>query len=285
MHYKTFPKVSIGMPVYNGEKFIKDAIESLISQTYVNFEIIISDNNSNDKTAEICIKYCEKDPRIKYFKQEQNIGPWKNFEYVLINSTSEFFMWAPADDTWNSNHIEYCVNLLLSKNNAVAAITKTNCGNPGQSCGDFTINSKYIFFRRIKYLLNTGPNARFYSLYRRNVLLNLNIRDYNFFAGDWAIVFDILNFGNYLCFEDYIGFNKRKHDDAGSNINNVLQNLKNDGVHIFYPLKQFSNHIYNKSKVTYFIYLPFIILLNFQCLNWFFHDLYLRKNNLIDKKR
>jgi glycosyltransferase involved in cell wall biosynthesis len=273
-----FPKVSIGMPVYNGEMFIQEAIESLISQSYRNFELIISDNNSNDKTAAICIRYSEKDSRIKYIKQEKNIGPWKNFEYVLLKSNSDFFMWAPADDTWNKNHIEFCVNLLIKENTAVAAITKTNCGNPGQSCGDFTIKSKYPFLRRFRYLLNTGPNARFYSLYRRDVLLKLNISEYDFFAGDWALVFDVLKFGNFLCFEKYIGFNKRKHIQAGSNIHNVLENLKKSGSYIIYPLKSFSKHIYIYSKLNLFLYLPVILLLNFQCLNWFIQDLYFRKN-------
>ena len=120
------PKVSIGMPVYNGGKYIQEAIESLISQTHRNIEIIISDNDSNDETADICIRYSHMDSRIIYIKQEKNLGPWRNFEFVLLNSKSEFFMWAPADDTWNKNHIELCLDLLIREKTAVAVITKTN---------------------------------------------------------------------------------------------------------------------------------------------------------------
>jgi len=72
-------KLSIGMPVYNGELFIERAIESILAQTFTDFELIISDNASTDSTQEICQNFSKKDDRIRIFKQEKNIGVHRNF--------------------------------------------------------------------------------------------------------------------------------------------------------------------------------------------------------------
>lgn len=95
--------LSIGMPVYNGAKFIDKALVSLLAQTYKNFELIISDNASTDQTKEICLKYAKSDERIRYVRQENNIGAGANFQYVLEESAGNYFMWAAADDMWDKN--------------------------------------------------------------------------------------------------------------------------------------------------------------------------------------
>jgi glycosyltransferase involved in cell wall biosynthesis len=100
-HTSNFPKVSIGLPVYNGELFLKTAIDSLLNQSYSNFELIISDNNSTDSTQRICQEYAKNDDRIRYIKQEKNIGPYPNFYFVLSQSKGKYFMWAAADDFWD----------------------------------------------------------------------------------------------------------------------------------------------------------------------------------------
>ena len=94
----SLPLVSIGMPVYNGEIFIRDALDSLLAQTFANFELIISDNASTDGTEAICREYASKDCRIYYIRQEINIGPSANFQFVLNLANCEYFMWAAADD-------------------------------------------------------------------------------------------------------------------------------------------------------------------------------------------
>ena len=86
------------MPVFNGEKFIKNAIDSILSQTFKNFELIISDNASTDSTSKICEEYALKDNRIRYFRQSQNFGAVKNFQFVLEQAKCEYFMWTAADD-------------------------------------------------------------------------------------------------------------------------------------------------------------------------------------------
>jgi glycosyltransferase involved in cell wall biosynthesis len=106
------PKVSIGMPVYNGEPFIREAIDSLLAQTFTDFELIISDNASTDGTEAICREYAAKDARIRYVRQAENRGPTANFQFVLDEAVGEYFMWAAADDLQKPTFVEKLVNLL-----------------------------------------------------------------------------------------------------------------------------------------------------------------------------
>src|SRR5216683_3445975 len=84
------PRVSIGLPVYNGERFLPPAIDSLLAQTFKDFELILSDNASTDRTEQICRDYAACDPRVRYFRNETNIGPLRNFLRVVELSSAEF---------------------------------------------------------------------------------------------------------------------------------------------------------------------------------------------------
>ena len=113
--------VSIGIPVYNGEKFLSQALESMVSQTFRDIEIIISDNCSTDRTAEICKFFLRKDDRIKYFRQSVNIGAGKNYNFVFEKSCGKYFKWASHDDFMDENALDLCVNLLESDSGTVLA--------------------------------------------------------------------------------------------------------------------------------------------------------------------
>ncbi|OQX09803.1 MAG: hypothetical protein BWK76_21715 [Desulfobulbaceae bacterium A2] len=106
------PIASIGMPVYNGEKYVRDAIDSLLQQTIANFELIISDNASSDQTESICREYAERDARIIYFRQKENIGAAANFQFVLNHAQADLFMWAAYDDEWANNYLEVATTIL-----------------------------------------------------------------------------------------------------------------------------------------------------------------------------
>jgi glycosyltransferase involved in cell wall biosynthesis len=106
------PLVSIGMPVYNGERFIRRALDSLLAQDYKNFELIISDNASIDKTQEICLEYAARDARIRYFRNEKNMGSAWNFQRVFELSSGKYFMWAAADDWREPTFISKCIEIL-----------------------------------------------------------------------------------------------------------------------------------------------------------------------------
>jgi glycosyltransferase involved in cell wall biosynthesis len=109
---KNQPRLSIGLPVYNGEKFLKEAIESLLAQTFADFELIICDNASTDKTEEICRTYATKDERIRYYRNERNIGCAPNFNRVFELSTGEYFKWAAYDDLHAPDFISRCIEIL-----------------------------------------------------------------------------------------------------------------------------------------------------------------------------
>jgi len=101
------PRVSIIVPTYNSEKFIKRAIDSILNQTFQDFEIIIIDDASMDKTVEIVKNYCEKDKRIKLFQLNENSGgPAKPFNVGIKNSSGEFVAFLESDDEWLSKKLE-----------------------------------------------------------------------------------------------------------------------------------------------------------------------------------
>ena len=106
------PRVSIGLPVYNGENFLEQALDSLLGQTFGDFELIISDNGSTDRTQQICRSYAERDNRIRYFRNETNRGATWNFNYVFSLARGEYFKWAAHDDVCAPEFLEACVSAM-----------------------------------------------------------------------------------------------------------------------------------------------------------------------------
>src|ERR1035438_9843576 len=92
------PRVSIGLPVYNGENYLDPALNSILRQDYSDLELIISDNASTDATGNICREYAAKDPRIRYYRNETNIGASANFNCLVKLARGEYFKWAAHDD-------------------------------------------------------------------------------------------------------------------------------------------------------------------------------------------
>ena len=185
--------VSIGMPVYNGEIFLRKALNSLINQSYTNFELIISDNSSTDATSEICQEFVKKDNRIRYIRQEKNIGAFNNFNFVLEQSTANYFFWAAADDYWESDFIKKNIEILDKNKNVVCSVSKIDTyGFSDSELKKFNIPTvnypnflkKFVMNRRKKlitttfpisgtfsqkirkYLKNPGASSWFYGIYR-----------------------------------------------------------------------------------------------------------------------
>jgi len=106
------PKVFIGMPTYNGERFIREAIDSIRNQSFSDWALFISDDASTDKTAEICKTYAAKDPRIIYFRQEKNLGMFPNFKFVLDRANGDYFMWTAHDDIREKDYLSVTVSAI-----------------------------------------------------------------------------------------------------------------------------------------------------------------------------
>lgn len=116
--------VSIGMPVFNGEQYVGGALASLLSQDYGDFELIISDNASTDRTAEICEEAQSKDQRVRLIRQPENRGaPW-NFAFLAEEAKGEYFMWAAHDDLWAPNFVSACLAKLQASRGAMLCCTE-----------------------------------------------------------------------------------------------------------------------------------------------------------------
>ena len=105
-------KVDILLATYNGEKYLVEQLESILNQTYKDFNLIISDDCSEDSTVKILEEYAKKDSRITIFKQEKNLGVISNFEFLLSKVESDYFMFSDQDDIWNEDKIEKTLNKL-----------------------------------------------------------------------------------------------------------------------------------------------------------------------------
>lgn len=106
------PRVSVGLAVYNGERFINDAMSSLLGQTFDDFELIISDNASTDHTEDICREYVATDRRVRYYRNRRNLGISSNYRRVFELSSGIYFKWATYDDVCAPEFIERCVEVL-----------------------------------------------------------------------------------------------------------------------------------------------------------------------------
>jgi glycosyltransferase involved in cell wall biosynthesis len=113
------PMVSIGLPVYNGEAYLRQALDSILAQTYHQFELVISDNASNDRTEMICREYVATDARISYHRQTRNRGVTWNFRQVVLLSSAKYFLWTSHDDLLAPDYVERCVAILEQNRNVV----------------------------------------------------------------------------------------------------------------------------------------------------------------------
>lgn len=119
------PKVSIGLPVYNGEKYLSETIDCFLAQTFTDFELIVCDNASTDQTQQIVQDYAKQDSRIQYFRNSINIGATGNHNRTLELSSGEYFKWAGHDDRYAPEYLERCVEVLDNESSVVLCYPKT----------------------------------------------------------------------------------------------------------------------------------------------------------------
>lgn len=119
------PKVSIGLPVYNGERYLAVMIDSILTQTYQDFELIISDNCSTDRSQEISRQYATQDSRVRFFPSEVNKGVAWNYRRVFELASGPYFRWAPCDDVFAPDSVAACVEVLDTHPDAVLCYPKT----------------------------------------------------------------------------------------------------------------------------------------------------------------
>ena len=242
MKYKNNePKVSIGLPVYNGAETIENAINSVLEQTFKDFELIISDNASDDETARICKKFLLKDSRIKYIRQPNNIGGEENFEFVMKEAKGKYFKWIGHDD-WISPDFLGVNMLALESNPNYVASTSPHC-----FLGDENNFKKHINFnlvgtpkeRFVMFLQNAFiSHGTLYSLIRTEVIKNHEQFYSSSFAFDWGVQFFLLSRGE---------INRTKQGLAVigfgiSTTKDFWKKIRKKPVEIFIPLYYFSKY-------------------------------------------
>ena len=179
------PLVSIGLPVFNGEDFLENALDSILSQTYSNIEVIVCDNASTDRTSSIVAIYNEKDDRIKYHRQDINIGAAGNYNSTFELSKGKYFKWAAHDDVMHENYIEQCVQILESDSSTslvqslVGQIDENgNVTSHSYTGIDDTISENSSIRTQFRILMQErGAWVRIFGLIRSDILRNTPLID------------------------------------------------------------------------------------------------------------
>jgi len=119
------PLLSIGLPVYNGARLLEECLDSILGQSFRDFELIISDNASTDETGEICRRYAERDGRVRYFRQPQNLGAAKNYDFTFYQATGTYFKWHAHDDLLGPGYLEKTITVLEERPELAGATCQT----------------------------------------------------------------------------------------------------------------------------------------------------------------
>jgi Glycosyl transferase family 2 len=231
------PRVSIGLPVYNGDEFLEASIDSLLAQTFRDFELLISDNASTDRTEEICRRYAARDPRIRYWRNARNIGGMRNATLTFRQARGTYFRWAAHDDLCAPTMLEHLVAELEARPDVtVCYAAATSIDTKGEPMPGFLVasvalaggrNDQYIFTdddgvryptegtaaqpheRARELMLTFGPCEATYGLIRSRVLRDTVLQaDYT--SSDTVMLCDLALRGPFHVVAEPL-FSKRWH--------------------------------------------------------------------------
>jgi glycosyltransferase involved in cell wall biosynthesis len=209
------PRVSIGLPVFNGEKYLTEALDSILAQTFEDFELVVSDNASTDATREIINAYASKDRRIRLHHNERNIGAAANYNRVYQLSNGRYFKWIAHDDLSAPEFLERCVEILNTFSDVVLCYPKTiiidDCGRTVGKYEDRLDLREEQPFDRLAHLLATVNLANaVFGLIRSNALKKTRLIG-PFVASDYVLLMELCLLGKYYEVPEYLFF-RRDHD-------------------------------------------------------------------------
>lgn len=222
-------KLSIGMPIYNGDEFLKEAIESLLNQTFEDFEIIISDNASTDQTQQICRYYADLDPRIRYYRCKENLGAAWNYNRVFELSYGEYFKWAAHDDYCAPSFFERCVDTLDRDRNVILCYPRTVIvdeirGKRTKYHDRFNLSSPqpYQRYRRYHRQIRGGHECHpVFGLIRSDVLKKTSlIKAYA--SSDLTLLGELALYGRFHEVPEFLFF-KRNHANTSIHAHHSLR--------------------------------------------------------------
>ena len=211
------PCLSIGLPIYNGEQFLPETLDSILAQTFTDFELIICDNGSTDNTPKICQEYAERDRRIRYYWNEKNIGAAPNYNRVFELSKGKYFKWSAHDDLIAPEFLEKCISLLEEKPEIVLCFPKTNIiDENGQIIGKHSNNLDLVsrlanerfeqFHRRLSKFTLCDP---VFGVIRRDQLSKTPLIGH-YIASDTTLLGELALLGKFQEVPEYL-FSRRHH--------------------------------------------------------------------------
>jgi len=208
-------KLTIGLPTYNCENIIGNKIEELLKQSFKDYVLIISDNNSTDNTGKICESMSKKDNRIVFFQQDENKGSFWNFNFLLQKAQTNYFVMTTPDDILSKNFLESNINILEKCKELVGSIGECSLFNRiiDSNSHKFEINilknsRKYQYVHpvkgklkeKIRFYLDFQMGSQFYSVFRTKDIKFANFyrnkANYGMWQSDFAAILKILKRGN-----------------------------------------------------------------------------------------
>jgi glycosyltransferase involved in cell wall biosynthesis len=207
------PRVSIGVPVFNGELYLKEALDSIIAQTYQDFELIISDNASTDATGKICETYAAKDRRVAYYRNKTNLGGFRNHNRVVELSSGEYFMWAHHDDRRAPEYVERCVRVLDENPSVVLCHSKTRIIDEkgefqARKEGNFNIDAVRPRDRWRDLIRLDHKCDPILGLFRSGVLKRTPLLGY-YADSDRVLLSELALYGSFYEIPEYLFFRRR----------------------------------------------------------------------------
>jgi glycosyltransferase involved in cell wall biosynthesis len=237
---KNDPLVSILIPVYNGANYLELTINKLLDQTYQNIEIIISDNNSDDFSKNICLKFCKIDKRIKYFKQNTNIGMIKNELFLSEKVNGKYFFWMPAGDYIDKEFIRSGINYLELNKDTVSCFGETvyfqNYQEEIKKLKHTEIFNVNLRERIINFLNFQIADILLYGIHRSNINKKIQPKE-NCINPEILQIFNIIETGKYKGLKEMLFY---KHYPDPHNPRNENQK---------YSLYLTKKNIINRSRV------------------------------------
>ncbi len=223
------PQISIGMPVYNGEQFLQEALDSILGQSFEDFELIISDNASTDSTEDICRGYLAMDRRVRYYRNEDNLGASRNYNLVFRYAGADFFKWAAHDDLLAPGFLQQCLEKM---NGAPADVVlcyarRMTIDSDGNFLGKYDDNMDIRYGnpeRRLGHLVRNlrGTNALF-GLIRSSVLKQTHLIG-SYFASDHTLLLELCLRGKFWQIDEPL-FYRRVHPDSCRRANNSYEDV------------------------------------------------------------
>lgn len=225
------PRVSIGLPVYNGEAYLRPAIDSILRQDYADFELIISDNASTDATPAICREYAARDARIRYYRNEQNIGASGNYNRVFELACGEFFKWAAHDDVHLPGFLRRCFEVISQAPPTVALVAPKSemIDERGATLAIFhaeplDARNPQPCHRVEQVLQNINWATAQFGLFRTRVLSETG-RIQPFFASDYVLLVEIALRGEIWELSETL-FQRRVHPGISTTANKNWRELQ-----------------------------------------------------------